>query len=51
MKTEQYKNKELVVRKQMAGFLEKLFRHAGYDFRHDLFKNVVYGEKEHNTPL
>ena len=32
-------NKELIVRKRIASFLEKLLRYFGYDFRHDLYKH------------
>lgn len=44
-------NKELIVRKRMSAFLEKALRFCGYDFRHDDFKQIVYGEKECNTPF
>lgn len=39
-----YKNKEILVRKRMAAFLEKLLQHLGYDTRHDVFKQIVYNE-------
>lgn len=43
--------KELIVRKRMSSFLEKLLRFCGYDFRHDLYKQIIYGEAEICTPL
>ena len=39
----------LVVRKHVASFIEKILRCLGYDFRHDLFKQVVYGEIPYKT--
>ena len=42
---------ELVVRKRLAGFVEKLFRYCYDDVRHDLFKSIVYSEAECCTPL
>ena len=33
---------ELIVRKKVARFIEKYFRFLGHDFRHDLFKQIVY---------
>ncbi len=44
-------NKELIVRKKMAAFLEKLLRYFGYDFRHDIYKQIVYNETDCQTPL
>ena len=38
------KDKELIVRKTTASFLEKIFRYFGHDFRHDIFKKVIYSE-------
>lgn len=43
--------KELVVRKRIASFIEKILRFCGYDFRHDLYKQIVYGEVSICTPL
>ena len=43
--------KELIVRKKVASFIEKTFRYFKYDFRHDVFKGIVYSELECNTPL
>lgn len=37
-------NKELIVRKRMSAFLEKALRYCGYDFRHDDYKQIIYGE-------
>lgn len=45
------KGKELIVRKRMASFLEKLLRYCGYDFRHDLYKQIIYDEMEFKTPF
>ena len=45
------KGKELIVRKKAAGFIEKAFRYFNHDFRHDIFKKIIYGELECNTPL
>ncbi len=38
---------ELIVRKKLAQFIEKYFRYLGYDFRHSIFKQIVYME----TPI
>lgn len=42
---------ELIVRKKVARFIEKYFRFLGHDFRHDLFKQIVYSEEMYKTPL
>lgn len=47
-KTENY---ELIVRKKISAFLEKLLRFCGYDFRHDLYKQIIYSETSAQTPL
>lgn len=39
----------LVVRKHVSSFIEKILRCQGFDFRHDIFKSVVYGEKPYIT--
>ena len=39
----------LVVRKHVSSFIEKILRCQGFDFRHDIFKGVVYGEKPYIT--
>lgn len=39
-----YSTKELLVRKKIASFIEKIIRYFGNDVRHDIFKAVVYGE-------
>lgn len=46
-----FKDCELIVRKRITAFVEKVFRFLGYDFRHDLYKQIVYGEAEMQTPL
>ena len=43
--------KELIVRKKLSSFIEKNLRYLEYDFRHDLFKKIIYGEEEFKTPL
>lgn len=45
------KNKELLVRKRVNLFLEKIFRFLGYDFRHDIYKGITYFEIGVNTEL
>ena len=45
------KDKELVVRKRVVNFLEKIFKYLGYEFRHDNYKSVAYGETCFLTPL
>lgn len=41
------KNKELIVRKRVASFLEKLLRYYHNDYlRHDIYKGIVYSEIE-----
>ena len=45
------KGKELIVRKNVASFLEKILQFLGYDFRHDIYKKIVYSEKSIVTPL
>ena len=32
------KGKELIVRKRIVSFLEKIFKYLGYEFRHDNYK-------------
>ena len=44
-------NKELIVRKRMSAFLEKALRYCGYEFRHDDYKQIIYGESGCKTPL
>ena len=43
--------KEMIVRKKVAALIEKSFRYFNYDFRHDIFKQIIYGEIEFSTPL
>ncbi len=45
------KDKELIVRKRIVNFLEKIFKYLGYEFRHDNFKKVLYGEEMYVTPM
>lgn len=45
------KGKELIVRKRIANFLEKLLRHFEYDFDHDTYKKLIYAEATPSTPL
>ena len=45
------KGKELIVRKRIVSFLEKIFKYLGYEFRHDNYKSVAYGEMCFLTPL
>ena len=42
---------ELIVRKKLTQFIEKYFRYLGYDFRHTLFKQIVYMETPIQTQL
>ncbi len=42
---------ELIVRKKLTQFIEKYFRYLGYDFRHTLFKQIVYIETPIQTQL
>ena len=41
----------LISRKKVSQFIEKQFRYFGYDFNHDEYKKIVYGEKDFTTPL
>ena len=41
--------KELLVRKRIALFLEKILRFLGYDFRHDIYKGITYFEMATET--
>ncbi len=42
---------ELIVRKKLTQFIEKYFRYLGCDFRHTLFKQIVYMETPIQTKL
>lgn len=42
-------NRELIVRKRKAQFIEKALQFCGYDFRHDDYKHVVYAESGYKT--
>ena len=44
-----FKNKEILVRKILAGFIEKLFNYLGYKLNHDRVKKVLYGEDSFNS--
>lgn len=44
-----FKNKEILVRKILAGFIEKLFNYLGYNLNHDRVKKVLYGEDSFNN--
>ena len=43
--------KELIVRKKVASFIENFFRYLGYDFRHDIYKKIIYSEISFDTEL
>lgn len=43
------RDKELLVRKRMASFIEKLFVYFGYDIGHDVFKEIIYNERSFFT--
>lgn len=51
MEVPNMQNKELIVRKRMSAFLEKVLRYFGYEFRHDDYKQIIYGESGCKTPL
>ncbi len=42
---------ELIIRKKLAQFIEKYFNYLGYDFRHTLFKQIIYMETGVQTKL
>ncbi len=44
IKHENYKNKELIVRKKVAGLVEKVLKYFGKEIRHNTYKSIVYGE-------
>ena len=46
---EKFIDKELMVRKKIAGFLEKLFWFCNYDLSHNNYKAIFYNEKECET--
>ena len=45
----EFKNKELIVRKTIVSFLEKLFTFLEYDISHERIKIVLYDEKGYET--
>lgn len=44
-------SKELIVRKRVVNFIEKIFKYFGYDFYHDDLKMVLYSELPARTNL
>lgn len=44
-----YENLELIVRKKKSSFLERLLQYLGYDFSHDRYKAIIYGESSTET--
>ena len=48
-KIEKFNNKEVFVRKNIAGFVEKVCNFFGYDLNHDRFKKVAYNEDGFNN--
>ncbi len=49
MDIETLQNKELLVRKRLTSFLEKLMKYCGYDIDHDVFKKIMYIEEAYMT--
>ncbi len=45
------KNKELIVRKRLVNFFEKILRYLKYDFPHERYKGIVYSEISPESPL
>ena len=45
----EFKNKELIVRKTIVSFLEKLFTFLEYDISHERIKVVLYDDKGYET--
>ena len=43
--------KQLLVRKKMGSFIEKILHYYGVVFQHDRFKKVIYGEDGYLTPI
>lgn len=41
------KNKELIVRKRISSFLEKIYRYFDYDFDHARYKKIIYNEEQY----
>ncbi len=44
-------NKETIVRKRVTNFIEKMFNFMDFDFKHDTFKSIVYGEEAYVSNL
>lgn len=51
MNKETKQEKEILVRKRTSAFIEKLLNHSGYDFHHDEYKQIIYGETDCKTPF
>lgn len=45
------KEKDLVVRKRMVNFLEKIFNYFDYTFDHQRYKRIIYSEEGVTIPL
>lgn len=43
--------KQLLVRKKMGSFIEKILHYYGVIFQHDRFKKIIYGEDGYLTPI
>ncbi len=43
--------KELIVRKNLSNFLEKVLNYCGYEFRHDIYKQIIYSEIGVTIPI
>lgn len=43
--------KQLLVRKKMGSFIEKILHYYGVVFQHDRFKKIIYGEDGYLTPI
>lgn len=50
-KFKNFENKEILVRKTIAGFIEKLFAYHGYGLNHDRVKKVCYNEDAPNSEI
>lgn len=42
---------DLVTRKKTSSFVEKILRYYNYDFDHDRYKEIIYGNVEYKTGL
>ena len=43
--------KELIVRKKVAAFIEKIFLNLGFSFSHDRYKHIIYSEESYETEI